>query len=489
MSTPSDNAPRAAYSPQRRTALVLAGTGTAGAYHAGVLRALRDTGVRVDVVAGRGVGAASAMFAAVDADARLWQADGVWLSPGKLPRLYAWRHPWVVLGVGVTFAAGALAMPLVIGLGLAVVYPFVYLLHLAWPAAGAGTTARYAAALAWLLSPALLVDLVPRVVASGVLLASGAIAVAAVVDRVSGGPRRRARGRAWWQALGAPLDASAASAWVAGNFWSYLRGAANVPQPSLPDLGQRYAELLRENVGQPGYRELLIVAHDLDARGDIVFGLLNEGDREAFFRPPDASGGARRREAVDLASGGAHVFDALGAALAIAPATDPHTIQFGQDGPWRGERHRLTDRPGATVRVFEELLRCGVRQVIVVSADQGPTGPHALASRPLDPRRRLGEVLGSGDAAAIRDAQRAWGRHFDGFFVIRPSHNAVGPFDFAGAADERSDRGVTLEELVARGYEDAHRQFVDPIVGASGDTLATPAERWDPGSLPLPAAQ
>ena len=37
------------YSPQRRTALLLVGTGTAGAYHAGVLRALHEAGVKIDV--------------------------------------------------------------------------------------------------------------------------------------------------------------------------------------------------------------------------------------------------------------------------------------------------------------------------------------------------------------------------------------------------------------------------------------------------------
>ena len=49
------------YSPQRRTALVLTGTGTAGAYHAGVLRALHEAGVKLDVVAGRGIGAIGAL--------------------------------------------------------------------------------------------------------------------------------------------------------------------------------------------------------------------------------------------------------------------------------------------------------------------------------------------------------------------------------------------------------------------------------------------
>src|SRR5215470_4467783 len=55
------------YSPQLRTALVLSGVGTAGAYHAGVLRALHEAGVKIDVVAGRGIGVVSALFVAVGA--------------------------------------------------------------------------------------------------------------------------------------------------------------------------------------------------------------------------------------------------------------------------------------------------------------------------------------------------------------------------------------------------------------------------------------
>src|SRR3989441_7246373 len=53
---PSPSALAEPYSPQRRTALVLTGTGTAGAYHAGVLRALHEAGVKLDIVAGRGIG-------------------------------------------------------------------------------------------------------------------------------------------------------------------------------------------------------------------------------------------------------------------------------------------------------------------------------------------------------------------------------------------------------------------------------------------------
>ena len=69
------------YSPQLRTALVLTGTGTAGAYHAGVLRALHEAGVKIDVVAGRGIGAVGALFAAVDGAQSLWDEKGFWRAP------------------------------------------------------------------------------------------------------------------------------------------------------------------------------------------------------------------------------------------------------------------------------------------------------------------------------------------------------------------------------------------------------------------------
>src|SRR5438128_10831653 len=78
------------YSPQRRTALVLTGTGTAGAYHAGVLRALQEAGVKLDIVAGRGVGVVGALFAAVDGGQRLWDEKGFWKAPA-VSGFYGWH--------------------------------------------------------------------------------------------------------------------------------------------------------------------------------------------------------------------------------------------------------------------------------------------------------------------------------------------------------------------------------------------------------------
>ena len=69
------------YSPERRTALVLSGTGADGAYHAGVLRALHETGIKIDLIGGRGVGALGAVLHAIDGAARLWESGGVWRAP------------------------------------------------------------------------------------------------------------------------------------------------------------------------------------------------------------------------------------------------------------------------------------------------------------------------------------------------------------------------------------------------------------------------
>src|ERR1041384_2012660 len=78
------------YSPQRRTALVFTGTGTAGASHAGAVRALHEAGVKVDIVAGCGIGAVTALFAAIDAAERLWKNGGFW-DPDAVRSLYPWR--------------------------------------------------------------------------------------------------------------------------------------------------------------------------------------------------------------------------------------------------------------------------------------------------------------------------------------------------------------------------------------------------------------
>ena len=113
--------------------------------------------------------------------------------------------------------------------------------------------------------------------------------------------RRRSAAHALWSLLGAPVDASGAITAGVTALWGILRGGAALKTPDARDLSRRYAELLAENLGQPGFRELLLVVHDIDARRDLVFGLLREPYRKALF-PPPAAASSRRAEAHDLSA-------------------------------------------------------------------------------------------------------------------------------------------------------------------------------------------
>src|SRR2546425_3304145 len=108
---PSRPAPAEPYSPRRRTALVLTGTGTAGAYHAGVLRALHEAGVKLDIVAGQGVGVVGALFAAVDGAQRLWDEKGFWRS-AAVRTLYGWRMVPTVIVCGLAASLAIVAGPI-----------------------------------------------------------------------------------------------------------------------------------------------------------------------------------------------------------------------------------------------------------------------------------------------------------------------------------------------------------------------------------------
>ena len=63
-----------------------------------------------------------------------------------------------------------------------------------------------------------------------------------------------------------------------------VSGPTTAKEPTVPDLSRRYAELLFENLGQPGFRELILTAVDLETRTDLVFAAIGEPRRAAFFR-------------------------------------------------------------------------------------------------------------------------------------------------------------------------------------------------------------
>jgi hypothetical protein len=423
------------YSPERRTALVLCGTGAHGAYHAGVLRALQEAGVKIDVMAGQGVGAGAAVLAAIDGAARLWDADGIWRGPAA-SQLYRWK--W-------SLRVAAWLIPL---LALACLLPFL-------SAAVAGPPLPV-----WL-------PIAAFAVVVAVLLAD------VVITSTRATARRRAAGSWWWRLLGAPVEATPAHELFARALAELIPGA---DPGSMRALGRRYSEVLTESLGQPGFRELMIVATDLDSRRDVLAALVLDPYRRDFLAPrPDRE---RRSEVLDLAGiGRDQVLDLMAAALTPPIVCDPHLLTFSADSYWRGETHRLCDRPGALLRLLDELAAAGVSQAIVVSAVPAPSAPHRLRGSRLDLRHRLGEFLAAAESSSIRDALEMARLRFDSVYLICPAHNPVGPFDINGAYDEASDRRQTLVEVMERAYEDAYHGFIEPVVGASGERLARAAMR------------
>ena len=459
----------AGYSPERRTALVFSGTGTAGAYHAGVLRALQEAGVRIDLVAGHGIGAAAAALGAIDGGARLWDTPGIWSAPATR-RLYGWKGPLRLMGWQATALAVLLAVPLLVLVAALVVFVLGFLLTLVGLDAGLAVTGAASGWLQSVFTPEQLPTILPRFVMLVFVMIAVTAGAALAMMRLRAPARRRSAGGSWWGLFGAPLDAEPARRTFVAAIWQLIRGAA-AEAPDRRAIGRRYAEVLADSLGQPGFRELIAVAADLDARRDLTAALLREPFRSEFMssRP----GRDRRADVCDLAgSGRDHAIDILCAALTPAMICDPALVTFGPESYWRGETHRLCDRPAALVRVLQEVDAAGARQVVIVSAVGQTEGPHRLSAPRLDPRHRAGEYLLMEEAQTMADAIARSRATFETVYVISPAHNPLGPFDFSGRYDEASDRRYELAELLDRGYDDAHRQFIEPVVGASGEHLA-----------------
>jgi hypothetical protein len=459
------------YSPQLRTAVLLSGNGTGGAYHAGVLRALHEAGVKLDVVSGRGIGVVGALFAAIDAGAKTWEDGGVWRRR-PAPRLYRWRHSLRWAAVFALAAVAVLAIPLlVLATGL-IAYPLSFLVQMVSIDSGFRLAAAYADMVRYAFSPTVLPTVIPRLVTLCLTLAFIVLAVSAVrlkadtagwgADRPAGRGRvQRDRGRWWSRIIGAPWSTEPGVRHFRTSLWQLFRGAATAKEPTPADLSRRYTELLFENLGQPGFRELIIAMLDVETRGDLVFAAIGEARRPAFFQ-------RGRGDLIDLNGvGRSQVCDALAAAMCVPLLTEPHLIAFSPESYWKGEAHRLCDRIGAVARLLDELAAAGVEQAIVVCPDSDRSGPHRLTKPTGSLRSRVAEHLSAAETTVVRDAVALHRKRFKGLFVIQPLHNPIGPLDFEGTYDERSDRTQSLNELMDRGYEDAYRQFIEPVVGGA----------------------
>jgi hypothetical protein len=369
------------------------------------------------------------------------------------------------LALAVAIVAGPIAV-MVLGL---VVFPIDFIAKMLGLGRAGGLATVYLRTAEAAFAPEGLPTWLPRI-AVLVLGVFGLIAFAAAWMSAN---RRRLRGAFWWRLLRPPLSSAEALEHCWAAIWDLVRGAAPLEQPPPRELGRRYIELVGENIGQPRFRELLLAVHDLDAHRDLVFALVSESRRRQLVRRPTTEETTERQaEVFDLAGVARdYLVEVVGGALSVPVVTEPQSITFAPEAYWRGETHRVCDRPAAIARLVHECVELGAEQVVIVSAATETSGPHALTRPRLDGRGRYGEHLQSTEAATLRDVVRLASKGAVTLFTIRPTHNPVGPFDFAGGFDDRSDRRHPLDETMAMGYEDAYHQFIEPVVGGSGEQV------------------
>jgi hypothetical protein len=461
------------YSPQRRTALVFTGSGTTGAYHAGVLKALDESGVKIDVVVGSGVGTIAAAYAAVSGGARLYGPDGFWPGTGwgSFYRIRpALRLALILLGISFV----VFALPLLMGLLVGLLFPVVLLADRLSPGLASGLRDRL-----WnapeALSQTYLAALAVPVFALALLAA--VVAVVLVLRQ----------GRRVPEAFESLLDARPGLTRLRRGLWEIARGASlSGGPPSEAELGRRYAALLSENLGEPGFRELVLRTADLDRSDALTFVLLREGDPEV--PRPRRSG---LKGVVDLGAPGhaALFFDAAATGLLCPLAMPLRRVSFPKGGAYAGETHRLTDATFVPGSGIAEALAAGAEQVIVVSGVPETSVPPA---RRRGPRARIDAAVRTLEQQTAReleaadrlnrivstlghrgtDGRGAWEDPASGriyrevdLWVVRPERRSLGPMEFDGVRDPATEVVQTVEDLLEQGWRDAYRQFVEPVVG------------------------
>ena len=132
--------------------------------------------------------------------------------------------------------------------------------------------------------------------------------------------------------------------------WDLVRGAAQLKQPTPAELGRRYTELLGRESRPAGIPR----AADHRARSRRApRSRVRAGRRGAAPRSDPAADDARRptrgapRCSIWPASARDHLADAVAAALTVPVATERARDHASRRTRyWRGETHRLCDRPG-----------------------------------------------------------------------------------------------------------------------------------------------
>ena len=272
----------------------------------------------------------------------------------------------------------------------------------------------------------------------------------------AGASRRRLRGAFWWRLIGSPLDAAEPGATLVDALWKLVRGASNEPRPARgrdrPPLRRCADRQLRPaGVSRSPRRPSTISTR----RRDLVGARARARTAREPFEARRAGGGPREAEIVDFTGPQRDLARRLPAWARCGCRSRPRRepMQFPADSYWRGERHRVCDRPELAVRLIDELA--GDRRRAGDPRQPGAAGRraarHARRARSTC-AARMGELVRSIETAAFDDACAAAAAAV--LRRVRRSgrdHNPIGPFDFGGVYDEASDRQRTIAELIAAG--------------------------------------
>jgi hypothetical protein len=451
------------YSPTRRTAVILVGEGTSTAYLAGALKGLDEAGVRFDLLLGKGGGALVAALGAVSSGEQLYGPQGLFSEPGA-GRPWRWRAPYLVAGLCLLATFAVFVSPALVSMLRLVVQPPLAAARIVAP----GVVERLVSWVQSLAGPwaGASEPLYLRAMAFPLAVLFAYLVVFFLVPALL---RGRTEGGRWAHVLGEGLlDLSPLAARLERRLWEAVRGATIESWPTgRAEIGTRYRDLLSENLGQPGFRELLFYALDQDTGQEVPFALVK--DRWlARLGSRGPGGGAVGAEVLSLAGeDSALLFDALLAALSPPGLAPPVPIRLPVSGRHGGEVHRFSSSLLSGASAVADAVSAGAEQIIYVSASPS-TGVES------------GGVAERLAAAAIRqqlENDLRWAeRERPGlvFFLIRPERQKLGLYAFRGRALPGGQR-LMLDTLLAQGQRNAQRLFIQPMVGEAPTARAIAA--------------
>jgi hypothetical protein len=464
-----------------RTAVVFAGSGASGAYHAGVLKALDEAGVRIDLMVGSGVGVLAAAFGAAASGPVLYGEKGLWreISGRRVFRLRPGFRFLRSLGL---VALSAFVVPALIALLLGLLLPAFLAVDFARPGFMVDVSRTLAA-----LAPGLRLFFVFALAAPTFLGFLFLLFRGASILKTS---KRR-----FGEVLESAFDLSGIERDIAKRLWEVARGPAlNEPPPDTSEVGRQYAALIAENAGQPGFRGLVLRAANLDAPRPLVLKLMPD-DRGTSPRPTFGD------DLLDLQEPAAAplLYDVVASAFSASPLVSPRRVRLPKQGVFGGEIHRIAEASAVPGSGLSEAIALGADQIVLVTATARDPGPFAVrrglkslaaAYLALQERsaieadlaqterlNRIVETVGHQKSTGEREWQDPLtGRRFRPVIVhtVRPRRALLRPLDLDGAVDPSNEVETSLLDWLDEGHRDAHRCFLDVALGE--DRLPRPDE-------------